>query len=832
MMAASARNSFAVALRRMAAGLLLVGLALVAAGPVAAQAVAVRSGEHVDFSRLVLDFDASAGWDLGPVPGGYEFRAHDRNVNFDTTRVFDYIPRKRIWDIRTPAPGVLRLLVDCACHVDGFELRRSRIVVDVKDGPAPANGPFTAPLPPLPSPDPAGRKTSAAAPPASPSSGSPSSGSPSPDPDPPASQAANGDATGSGELADVLPLGPPGLQAPQKGFDIAASDRAVALQGAVVDQIARAATQGLVQPARRLPPPTPASRATDRSPDPQPGHVADKPPPDGTQNHGRQHDGASTAGADPAPSHGQSALAGAEPEPAHVRIETAVDRDRPNLDPANVTDEGIACPAAAAVEIADWGKMSGGLPDISAARAGLTGADDRLNPAQALDLARYYTWLGFGVEAQATLDMVPATTPGRADVAALAAMMDGPRPGPAAAALVGFRTCPNAAAMWSVLAGPPLQPGSTLDEAAVSRAFAALPPHLKDLLGPRLIDAYTSSDRVDAALVLRDAMTLSVTAPSIEAAVAEAGIDRARGAPVAAEARLKHALDTTDPDSPEALMALVTARLAAGQVPDDTLAGAIEALAFEHGDSELHAPLVRSLAEARLARDEFLAVRDLLPEVQPADAASGLARRLYGRAAVKAPDEAFLRLVLPSPKGLGESPVDAAARRAVAARLVDMGFAKDALAVLPAERQGDTTARLIAARASLDLGRPAQALDALHRLQGAEAAALTGSAEEALKHYAKAAAAYEKAGRASEAARMALMAKDYASAGALAEPGIRKLAERLGQSGPTAGGEAGTGATPDPAGAADPYVAARRAIEASRGDRTAIDAALGAKSGN
>jgi hypothetical protein len=108
-----------------------------------ASAANIRSGEHADFSRLVVQFDDTFDWSFGRTDTGYMLRSRGLDAAIDTSRIFDLIPRDRIVRVDlNRAAGELRLEVSCPCHGDAFEIRAGRVVIDIKDGPAPASSPF------------------------------------------------------------------------------------------------------------------------------------------------------------------------------------------------------------------------------------------------------------------------------------------------------------------------------------------------------------------------------------------------------------------------------------------------------------------------------------------------------------------------------------------------------------------------------------------------------------------------------------------------------------------------------------------------------------------
>ncbi|WP_374645912.1 hypothetical protein [Tabrizicola sp.] len=126
--------------------LFLLPLAL----PALAETASIRSGEHDGFTRLVVELPSASGWTLGRTPMGYGFAfAGPSQPDYELGRVWDLIPRTRLQALRVePGLGALQLSLACDCHVLPFEYRPGVIVLDIKDGPAPAGSGFEQPFDP------------------------------------------------------------------------------------------------------------------------------------------------------------------------------------------------------------------------------------------------------------------------------------------------------------------------------------------------------------------------------------------------------------------------------------------------------------------------------------------------------------------------------------------------------------------------------------------------------------------------------------------------------------------------------------------------------------
>lgn len=127
-------------------------LSLLAAG-VAAQEIAVQSGEHPGFSRLSVAAGEGTGWRAARTADGYVLLV-ERDDDFAIGKVFEMIPRDRIAEV-TAAPGRLDIRLACDCHLEAYPWQRGWLILDVADGAPDPASPFETPLAGDPPPPPA-----------------------------------------------------------------------------------------------------------------------------------------------------------------------------------------------------------------------------------------------------------------------------------------------------------------------------------------------------------------------------------------------------------------------------------------------------------------------------------------------------------------------------------------------------------------------------------------------------------------------------------------------------------------------------------------------------
>ena len=116
--------------------------------PAFADTARVYSGEHDDFTRLVVELPGTGDWTVGKTPMGYTFAARtDQQPVYDLSEVWDRIPRTRLQALGIdPDSGALQLALACQCHVFPFEYRPGVVVLDIKPGPAPTQSAFELPF--------------------------------------------------------------------------------------------------------------------------------------------------------------------------------------------------------------------------------------------------------------------------------------------------------------------------------------------------------------------------------------------------------------------------------------------------------------------------------------------------------------------------------------------------------------------------------------------------------------------------------------------------------------------------------------------------------------
>ncbi|NVK14562.1 MAG: hypothetical protein HWE35_10310 [Rhodobacteraceae bacterium] len=706
---------------------------LLTSGAVHAQTIVTRSGEHKGFTRLVMRLPNGADWSLTQSGMTATVNIAAPEAVFDTSRVFNLIPRTRLLSLAQNGPGQpLRLQLGCECTVTSYVQKDGYLVIDIRDGGQPAAKPqfsSAASVLPLMTPVPekgyrfgfsqpaaadarlalelaaaiSGRRDRTHAAQPVEETGVPPAGTAA------AAAVAEGSVPG---LKDVeLPLFGGQTRAeeaapesdvevteeaapvsiPETGLllDMDESERAAAVgesERRLLQQIGRAANQGLL------------NVTLDGIPSAEP-----------------------SAGLDPIGGTGRPL------DPLdHISVTSAIDRET-GLIAALMDDNGEQshCLKDRDVAIQNWGDDSPFSDQVALLRSGLVREFDDVNPETVQALARLYLYFSFGVEARSIMTFLPPEQQDSPEVAllgTLALLMDG-TPVPVNHALSGQQRCDGDSALWGALADGAVKRSANSD--AIQQAFSKLPVHLRVHLGPRISKMFAEAGNHHVAeAVLRSVDRTGVDeVPEIN--LAEAAIAELEGDTETMAEELTSEVAERTGNAPAALIDLVALSVKERKALSPDVPDLIASYELENRETELGADLrhalVASLAlmgQFHEAFEELKSVSDRDGPIARAEAMEPLMLLLTERA----DDVTFLQYSLVFSKQA--TPDEAAPVAAqVARRLLNLGFASQAEELLTnlALESDDETRRLLMAEAALDLDKPHRALVELMGLDGAVA---------------------------------------------------------------------------------------------------------------
>ncbi|MCV3269878.1 tetratricopeptide repeat protein [Roseobacter sinensis] len=642
----------------------LAGLiALLFAGAAHSNPIVVRSGDHEGFTRLVLRLPENVTWELIEEPGlkTISFRGHD--AGFNVSRVFDVIPRDQLLEVR-PYPSRLELDLSCVCDVNTFVERREFLVVDILDGP---------PLPP---------ESTASAPrfiTARPASGFNFGDLLWSDFASPDGEAIASNKSPAEQQPDAID---PSVEARESEAAFVEQTRQQLLAG-----LSNAASRGILEPA---------------TPDLN-GVIGEEEMPPAEEIFDSS----------------EEEIVVVAPEGGNIRITSSRDTPRGALD-GDLMTSGAVCASPDRVMVPEWGGEDPFHLQVAGMRRALYSEVDRLNPDQAIALARLYIFFGFGAEAKEVLSLSGTLASEHPELMDLADIMEhgfarNPR------FVHRFADCESELALWAAMAAQELPAEQILNEAAALRALAALPDHLRRFIAPALSKRLADSGSLDSASIALRNTDWTKTGNESDSDLAEATIEKQSGNTERAENLLSEVIEDNAAETPQAMIALVNSRLDEGKAISADVALLIETYAFEWRDSPIAQDLQRAHVIASAYSDQFdkafEALENELVTADP-DLLNELRSLIFSALSSNADDITFLDAFF------AEFPTNASALsivsvEATVSRLLELGFAAEAeaiLADLPADRANDDL-RLLHAEALIAMRQPEAALTVLGLVQ-------------------------------------------------------------------------------------------------------------------
>ena len=703
-------------------------LVLLFAGPALSAPVRIRSGEHGEFTRIVLDLPKRAKWEISQAGDKAVLTFTGLELEFDTSLAFNRLSEGRLGEISAgPEKGSLTIELGCDCELSGFWYGRSSFVVDIRDVAHPAQA-KTMDQAQDPQPESASTRETKTAPKPK-----------TPLPDVHLSTAAS---LAMSELSSGLS---PLSEDEVKPVEIKPADPAPARAPApdmqktrerLLRQISRAASQGLLSPKVDLP------STTDMQDHAKPGPDVPAPP--------------------------SIAAAEVSKEPMdHINLnaQSSIDRDfLSTLAQASGISEGSACLDPDQVDVAAWGTDEPFARQIGAVRLRLSGEFDKTDEAAALELARLYLYFGFGVEANQALKLVAKETRDTALLKDLAEIFEKGY-APADSPLSGHLNCGAPVSLWSALSYQTLPTDAPMDENAILRGFNALPPHLRSYLGPVLSRRFLEAGRQATSDRVLRILDRSEETTTPDADLVKAEMNMAQGAEGEAKALLDDVVKSGSEPSAKALLLKIETALEAGDEISFETAQLAGAYAQENRDEALGRSLsqayVVALAASGAFDQSYAEFTRLKAELEPENRQE-IQSRVLGFLTAGADDATFLKHVFSDHVGQPDA-LDAKAANATTKRLLALGFTTKARQFITLQAAGEhgRDRALLHAEASLLENQPHQAEADLLGLTGEDVNVLRAKARSQMGEHKAAAELFASGNQPDMAKREAWLAEDW-----------------------------------------------------------------------
>ena len=738
----------------------IAATALAAGSTAQAETITARSGEHDGFSRLVMRLPDGAQWALNQSGRTASLKIDSSTAVFDTSRVWDLIPRDRLQGLSQSGPGQpLRMQLGCDCEIQSYLQSDGYLVVDISDGRGasvpsnPTQGNFGAltlgaPVEPAVSEPAMTRATpgyrfnlsqgaiadarlalnlkSAI----SADQGGHVTRQQQPEADPNSVRTSQELAAESARLKEPEPVGSRGAAVLAAGLDAelglnqtpSTASTEMAAEDEVAGQEPAEESHELPEMNLLLDMDETARAATVNASEhrllQQIGRAANQGLLDVAQSE-RDVDG-----------NRPLELLGRSDRPLNpldnISVTSAIDRETGLIARATTgTNIDDHCLPDRRIAIHTWGNDSSFADQLGPLRGALVREFDDINPASVRSLAKLYLYFGFGAEARGMLGMLPderVDPEQQATLLAMANLMDGNEIG-INHPFSGQQGCNGQTALWSVLADGNIRKTANTD--AIQQAFATLPVHLRVNFGPRLSSMFADSGDLHIA----EAVLRSVSRTGMEFVpelnLAEAAIVELEGnTEVVAEKLIDEVAERTE-SAPTALIDLVALSYNERKALSPDVPELIASYELESRDTKLGASLRQTGVVSLALTGQFAQAFDELTQVTRRDgpaARADVINPLMTLLTERSDDVTFLQygLVFAGQSTAAEAgPV----AELMARRLLDLGFAEQAQSLLQklALEPENKDRRLMMAETALAMGKPHNALVELMGLEGSEA---------------------------------------------------------------------------------------------------------------
>ncbi|WP_425097729.1 hypothetical protein [Tropicibacter sp. S64] len=699
-----------------------------------AQQVVVRSGEHGAFTRLVLTVPEGTQYDLSQLRNSRDIRISlsTPGLDFDTSSVFDKINTNRIAAI-TPVEGrsALDVSLNCSCVAKTFTLRGTMIVVDLQEG-----DPGSTEL--------ASQETSSL-------SAAPAIRTPTRD-----ELALARDLStvrveglpGIGPDRRAEPLLPSvGILRPERVQDTLAGQgesKPYELGGAIAASLAKAATEGLLEPA--------ISAA------PQAADIVLQP----TQTD-ESHDQA----------------AGVVEDLARQLTELSPESDEKGY----ISVGAGACTPDKAVHISDWSSADSVNGVLSERRNQLFGEFDVVNENAVNAYARELLFFGFGAEARSALLALPEGPDPVLN--SISYLVDGEQDPTG-----WFRSqadCEGFAAFWAALSGGVKRGNAHYNSAGILRGLENLPTHLRDYLGPLLAQRLSSEGKSELARDVLRRLERLHGGPTDSLALNAAEIEMRDGNVDKAESTLKSINALPESEAYRAVTTSVDIAHARNVPVSEEVVALTAAYASELRDSEMGPDLWKAHLRTLLLNDRFSESFKVLEDAgaAPAEIQKEMLSETVRAVTQRADDLEFLKYAMGG--ALDTSGMhDTALELAIVRRLTELGMPDMALDRLDKEPQAreNRDFRLARAKALMALSRPEEAEITLVGLRGEEIDALRADARRGMGDYSYARELYDGMGRGDDALQSAWLSGDWERVAKDTDTPLGQAAQLLNADGP------------------------------------------------
>jgi hypothetical protein len=372
----------------------------------------------------------------------------------------------------------------------------------------------------------------------------------------------------------------------------------------------------------------------------------------------------------------------------------------------NEVDEfDVSCPAHDLFSISSWGHPNGfsdGLADWSRK---LINDLDRPDDESIIGMARLYLHYGLGVEAEATIDLNPSlaakldSTVIKGMARALESHLD-----PTSTFSKFSSRCKGPATLWSLLSIEEEGNRHDLDLSELLIEFEALPNHIRNLLGRRLVTNLSRIAEYEVASLVINSIPDNTSRLEAETSLRLATLNLNEEDNVKRREAMLLVIEEMPPGYQNKLTEVINAALRFGDTFTREELEEIEALVLENRDTSDEQEFGNAYALALAITGQYAAAFDYISQAKDPFALEDLKHvrsKILKRLASHADDGTFISLAIP----VAAQNIDPHVSNLVADRLLKLGFPELAQKFLIGKTEGaaERERQILRAKVALEL---------------------------------------------------------------------------------------------------------------------------------
>ncbi|PVA09664.1 hypothetical protein DC366_13370 [Pelagivirga sediminicola] len=437
---------------------------------------------------------------------------------------------------------------------------------------------------------------------------------------------------------------------------------------------------------------------------------------------------------------------------------------------------GMPCIKDDLVDVSNWGSNASFSEQLGSARRAMPERGEKDYQNAAIDLARRYIYFGFGAEAEQIIQEADQTHDAARVLVSMGRLLDSRK--------LNFNilrnqvNCPGNVALWSALYHLESSSADDINTDAILRTLVSLPTHLRNLLGPRLARGLLKNGQVRSSERVLSILERSPGVERSDVKLARAEFEAFRDDLMPPDSDFVTIVNESRDLSPFALMELINSRLKIGQAVPPGWVELAGSYAYEQKGTDLGVQLSAAYINALVASGRFPEAFDRISQQETKKLFSDRKKidNIGSYTLRNADDLTFLKYL-----GYSHEIFDFSSgiENGIARRLLQLGFPELAQNYLSGNaKEGEQDERrLLRARAAVARLAPREAMGSLMGMSGSEADGLRAEANAMLGEHEIAERFFLSSGNEKAAVQEAIRAGNWQAAAKMSDPDLAAVAD-------------------------------------------------------